>query len=235
VACQSRGGNVQLLRRRSVGSLIFLIIIGSTLGAVGAVGAWSAYQASLAASGIVELASAASLEAQETNQSSKADRLELTTGSISLASVDPAGLVADEPLVPKSVPTITTGRLDKPTAAATPRVDEKGKRLPPPPGIALPAHALLGESQIASLKHRLKLTAEQLEYWPAVEAALIEVVRLHARNRRGRAARIDPDSPEVQRLIFAATPLIMRLRDDQKREVRMLARVIGLEKVASQI
>jgi hypothetical protein len=46
---------------------------------------------------------------------------------------------------------------------------------------------------------------------------------------------IDVNSPEVQRLIWAAMPLLMRLREDQKREVRALARVIGMESVASQI
>ena len=47
---------------------------------------------------------------------------------------------------------------------------------------------------------------------------------------------IDINSPEVQKLIWAAMPLLMRqLREDQKREVRKLVRVIGLEQVASQI
>jgi hypothetical protein len=39
---------------------------------------------------------------------------------------------------------------------------------------------------------------------------------------------------EVSQLKSAAMPLI-QLREDQKREVRMLARIIGLEAVASQI
>ena len=46
---------------------------------------------------------------------------------------------------------------------------------------------------------------------------------------------IDTNSPEVQKLIWAAMPLLMRLREDQKSEVRKLARVIGLEQVAAQI
>ena len=43
------------------------------------------------------------------------------------------------------------------------------------------------------------------------------------------------NSPEVQRLIEAAMPLIQQLSDDQKREVRQLVRIIGLETVALQI
>jgi len=46
---------------------------------------------------------------------------------------------------------------------------------------------------------------------------------------------IDPDAEEVQQLKSAAMPLLFQLREDQKREVRQLARLIGLEKVASLI
>ena len=49
------------------------------------------------------------------------------------------------------------------------------------------------------------------------------------------APPIDPDSAEVQQLKSAAMPLLFQLREDQKREVRTLARLIGLEKVASLI
>jgi hypothetical protein len=47
-------------------------------------------------------------------------------------------------------------------------------------------------------------------------------------------AYIDPGSIEVQQLKYAALPLIMRLNDDQKHEVKMMAHVMGLEAVASQ-
>jgi ABC-type transporter Mla MlaB component len=46
---------------------------------------------------------------------------------------------------------------------------------------------------------------------------------------------IDPDSQEVQQLKSAAMPLLFQLREDQKDEVRRLARVIGLDKVAAAI
>jgi hypothetical protein len=39
----------------------------------------------------------------------------------------------------------------------------------------------------------------------------------------------------VQRLIHAAMPLLQQLREDQKREVRTLVRVLGLTTVASYI
>jgi hypothetical protein len=102
---------------------------------------------------------------------------------------------------------------------------------------------VLNDAQIASLKQRLKLTAEQERMWPAVEAALRKIVYTkNAMNPQTRAAQsgnpptpyIDASSAEVQQLKSAALPLIMRLNEEQKREVKMLAYVMGLEAVASQ-
>ncbi len=101
------------------------------------------------------------------------------------------------------------------------------------------SYALLSDAQIAGIKDRLKLSSAQESYWPAVENALRAVARkIHAArqadpNKTG--APIDPDADEVQQLKSAAMPLLFQLREDQKREVRMLARLIGLEKVAAQI
>jgi len=54
------------------------------------------------------------------------------------------------------------------------------------------------------------------------------------KHAQGKAS-IDVNAPEVQKLVWAAMPLLMRLREDQKHEVRKLARVMGLESVAAQI
>ena len=79
----------------------------------------------------------------------------------------------------------------------------------------------------------------QESYWPAVENALRAVARkIHATRQadpNATGAPIDPDAAEVQQLKSAAMPLLFQLREDQKREVRALARIIGLEKVAAQI
>ena len=102
---------------------------------------------------------------------------------------------------------------------------------------------VLNDAQIASIKKRLNLTAEQEKMWPAVEAALRRIVytknamdpQSHAAQAGAtRVAYIDPDSTEIRQLKNAALPLIMRLNDEQKREVKMLAYVMGLESVASQ-
>jgi hypothetical protein len=114
--------------------------------------------------------------------------------------------------------------------------ETKTRRLPPPPATT---GALLDDTQIAGLKNRLRLTAEQAEYWPAVEGALRDVARTQLREHRLKRVHgkpsIDVNAPEVQKLIWAAMPLLGLLREDQKHEVRKLARIIGLDQVAAQI
>jgi len=100
-------------------------------------------------------------------------------------------------------------------------------------------YALLSDVQIAGIKERLKLSSAQESYWPPVESALRAVARkIHAKRQVDPGATgvpIDPDSEEVQQLKSAAMPLLFQLREDQKSEVRSLARIIGLEKVAAMI
>jgi len=75
-----------------------------------------------------------------------------------------------------------------------------------------------------------------------VETALRAVARKIHTTRQSNsnattssALQIDPDSEEVQQLKSAAMPLLFQLREDQKEEVRKLARIIGLDRVASAI
>jgi ABC-type transporter Mla MlaB component len=121
-----------------------------------------------------------------------------------------------------------------PTAAAA-KPKAVAKPQPPPQK----NYALLSDAQIAGIKDRLKLSASQESYWPAVETALRGVARkIHASrqaNPNVQGVQIDPDSAEVQQLKSAAMPLLFQLREDQKNEVRSLARIIGLDKVASMI
>ena len=159
-------------------------------------------------------------------------------------------------------PPPTTGEATSPTASETTEpltrsievsaaVAETAKPEPPKvqaataPARRVTSHSsnVLNDAQIASIKHRLKLTAEQEQMWPAVEAALRKIVytknavksNTHgAQASSSPVAYIDPTSAEVRQLKSAALPLIMRLNDEQKREVKMLAYVMGLEAVASQ-
>jgi hypothetical protein len=100
---------------------------------------------------------------------------------------------------------------------------------------------LFNDAQLASIKERLRLTRDQEYYWPQVEAALRAISYKVAKQSGGKiagskaVAAIDPNSAEVAQLKSAAIPLIMSMREDQKREVRSLARLMGLEAVASAI
>lgn len=151
----------------------------------------------------------------------------LAPAPVALAPIEPAAVSQAE--LPSPAP--ETGAANAaPRPAAPARQAEKPKPQPPKP-----SSGLFDEAQIASIKGRLRLTAEQEGYWPAVEAALRDVVKHQLARRKDTASTIDVNSPEVQRLTWAAMPLLMRMREDQKREVRTLARVIGLDAVASQI
>jgi hypothetical protein len=173
------------------------------------------------------------------NRESKTDRLAVTIPA--LASFEPPSTAATltEPLRLAFAAT-TSVDIEAPKVAAPaamPLVPQKPKLAGKPP--LQKSYALLSDMQIAGIKERLKLSSDQESYWPAVESALRAVARkIHATRQadpNATSSPIDPDAAEVQQLKSAAMPLLSQLREDQKREVRALARIIGLEKVASQI
>ena len=151
------------------------------------------------------------------------------------AATDQAPIqVADLSATPPMVPTraVAAPILPKPRELA-------GTAKPHPASVrrqaARPAH-MFDDEQLAIIKRRLHLTADQEEMWPAVAAALrnIGVEREREARARGAAGEIDPDSAQVQDLKSAAIPLIMSFSDEQKDEVRTLARGMGLNQLASQ-
>jgi hypothetical protein len=104
------------------------------------------------------------------------------------------------------------------------------------PAVAAPrrSNAVLNDSQLASIKRRLNLTPEQERYWPAVEAQLRKMeYKKDASGRSNRTASIDMSKVDVQGLKSAGFPLVMSFNDDQKRELRSLAHLLGLESVIS--
>ena len=199
---------------------------------------------------------------QTSNKTAKADRLPVpgkaaaTSGdsvTYSLASLSPRTdfdrigneTTAATPAIPyaeqerSAAPDAPGAEPDRPAIAAAPVPRERPKRLPPPPP-APQTTGLLDDTHIAGIRSRLRLTSDQAEYWPAVEAALRDIAKTqfreqHIKHVRAGKAKIDVNAPEVQKLIWAAMPLLALLREDQKREVRKLARVIGLDSVAAQI
>jgi hypothetical protein len=99
------------------------------------------------------------------------------------------------------------------------------------------SNAVLSDSQIASIKKRLALTKEQERYWPAVEAELRKMEYkkdAQGRSTQGtRMAEIDMSKVNVEGLKSAGFPLVMSFNDEQRRELKSLAHLLGLESVMS--
>ena len=161
------------------------------------------------------------IAAQASFEPPATDTIPATPLRQAFASSTPGDIETPKPTDPIALPSAP-----KPKVASKPA--------PPPPQ---KSYALLSDAQIAGIKDRLKLSSSQESYWPAVESALRAVARkIHATKQTDpNAVPIDPDAEEVQQLKSAAMPLLFQLREDQKREVRTLARLIGLEKVAAMI
>jgi hypothetical protein len=176
------------------------------------------------------------------NRERKQDRLAIAT--LALASFEPPQQTASlsEPLR-QAFASTAPADIGMPKIGAPAAMPAAPLAAPKPKLVAKPApqksYALLSDVQIAGIKERLKLSSSQESYWPAVETALRAVARKinSARQADPKAVGvpIDPDAEEVQQLKSAAMPLLFQLREDQKQEVRTLARLIGLEKVAAQI
>jgi hypothetical protein len=174
------------------------------------------------------------------NKEAKNDRL--VAARMALASFDPPQAVNPSETLRQAFASAAPADLE--AGGITASVASPAPMTPPKPKpVAKPApqkpYTLLSDAQIAGIKARLKLSSDQEYYWPAVESALRAVARKIHATRRGdpnaTGTPIDPDAAEVQQLKSAAMPLLFQLREDQKQEVRTLARLIGLEKVAAQI
>lgn len=189
----------------------------------------------------LELTTASLNQSPVSNKTAKQDKLTVGAPIFALASVGPTQLASlgqsqevtlGEPLR-QAYASTAPADLVPPQIAAPQKPKIVAKPAPPP--VQKP-YTLLSDAQIAGIKERLKLSSSQESYWPAVETALRGIARkIHASRKNDPSALIDPDAEEVQQLKSAAMPLLFQLREDQKREVRSLARVIGLEKVASMI
>ena len=191
-------------------------------------------------------AAVTSVQAPVSNKQNKKDRLAVV--SYALAAYEPPQTTAalSEPLRQAYASTAPADiGLPKEVAPPAPMAPAASSPMAPskPKAVAKPQpqknYALLSDGQIAGIKDRLKLSSSQESYWPPVESALRAVARkIHAGRQANPTASgvlSDPDSAEVQQLKSAAMPLLFQLREDQKSEVRSLARIIGLERVAAMI
>jgi hypothetical protein len=179
----------------------------------------------------------------------------MTLGDPQLLLLSPDPMIPQSPKAPEPsqvsaaaapVAAVAPPQLPQPPAPRPAPATARRSSQEAPPATALASRQanrpgfVLNEGQIASIKERLHLTPGQEAMWPAVEAALrnIAYARSGAGHRRGatavQVASLDPESLEVQGLKAAAIPLLMSFSDEQKSEVRSLAHVMGLDKLATE-
>lgn len=147
------------------------------------------------------------------------------SGDISLFSPRPTYAATDadapaklEAMMPRPRPAEAPAKVALASAAAKP--------------VKPRSNHVLNESQIASIKKRLNLTPEQERYWPAVEAELRKMEYSKKSAQGGsRMASIDMSKVNVEGLKSAGYPLVMSFSDDQRRELKSLAHLLGLENV----
>jgi hypothetical protein len=235
-----------LTKTMTIVALICFLVVGAAATAILGRDSIPAALPQLASASVASVQTPAAVQAPVSNKENKKDRLAVV--SYALAAYEPpqTTVALSEPLRQAYASTapadIGLPKEVAPDASTAPSVSSPVAP-PKPKAAAKPQpqknYALLSDGQIAGIKDRLKLSASQESYWPPVETALRAVARkIHAgrqANPNAQGVPIDPESAEVQQLKSAAMPLLFQLREDQKNEVRSLARIIGLEKVAAMI
>jgi hypothetical protein len=221
-----------LTRALTIMALIGLLVVGAAAASILGRADWSVPRPELASP---------TVQGPIANRGGKTDKLAVAGAALAPVAPPQAVVPGNESL--RLAFASTTADVD-PQNIVTPPPTGLVPTVPPKPKLAgkpppQKSYALLSDAQIAGIKDRLKLSSSQEPYWPAVESALRAVARKIHETRKAdphaTGAPIDPESAEVQQLKSAAMPLLFQLREDQKREVRTLARLIGLEQVASQI
>jgi hypothetical protein len=92
------------------------------------------------------------------------------------------------------------------------------------------SNAVLSEPQIAGIKNRLNLTTDQERYWPAIAAELRKMEYKKEKSAQGtRTASVDMSKVNVAGLKSAGLPLVMSFDDEQRRELKDLAHLLGIE------
>ncbi len=182
----------------------------------------------------VELAAASIPQNPVSNKANKQDKLAVT-GTFALASLAPPQEAALSQSLRQAYASTAPSDMVPPQISA-PQAPQKPKVVAKPQPPVQKPYALLSDAQIAGIKERLSFPPRRN---PTGRRWKPRCAASPARSTRARktdpTALIDADAEEVQQLKSAAMPLLFQLREDQKREVRQLARIIGLEKVASMI
>ena len=148
---------------------------------------------------------------------------------------------AEPAAAPHAPQRIANVPMPRPRPASAPITLENGELAYQPGSLAIAAATrklgpydgeVLGAAGIERMKVALALTAEQEEYWPAIAAELQALGKM-LKSHKGQNVNLDSDT--VQRLYWAAAPLISRLSYEQKQKVKQMAHVMGLHQVAQAL
>jgi hypothetical protein len=164
------------------------------------------------------------------------------TTQVAQPASEPAPPAGPELAAAESVPVSLTRRVvtasiepeitsSLPVAAPPVREARVAPTPPPPPKL----EQAFNVAQISRIKQSLNQTAEQEQFWEPVEAQLREIGRHLPPQPAGKKFKINISADAAQRLYWAAGPFLMSLREDQKQQVRRLAKSLGLDQVASLI
>jgi len=134
--------------------------------------------------------------------------------------------------------------LPRPRPASAPVTLDNGELAFQPGSLAIAAATrklgpedgeVLGAAGIERMKLALALTAEQEEYWPAIAAELRALGKALKANARHNGGKLSVDQDAIQRLYWAAAPLITRLSYEQKMKAKQMAHLMGLKDVAEAL
>jgi hypothetical protein len=208
-----------------------LIVLVGTLG----VGGWIA-NANWSNQDPDELAPSANGTARVTSKLSLREPALIPTperrGEPAIVAAPPlaARKVAALPPAPVPANAATSGSRPSATAAVP-------NKTAAPPKPKEPSALATMQAQIAQMKAALKLTREQEPYWPPVEALLRDIARQQAKLRpaaapagaHGKPIKMIIHDADMQRLTSVAFPLLMTLREEQRRDALRLAQAMGFE------
>ncbi len=166
--------------------------------------------------------------------------LKVKTVQITLASPDPAmaQVPAASPPRPVAIPQANPPPAN-PSEAAKPAARQASAAAPIKTARATRPEDnedILSVGQIDRIRAALALTPEQESYWPAVAAELRTIAKQQPKSAiKAHPPKLTLDPDAVQRLYWAAAPLITRLTEEQKRKARELALLMGLQEVAQAL
>jgi hypothetical protein len=160
---------------------------------------------------------------------------------------NPSLTYSQQSLQPVASPPVLAYADPAPAAAPAPAASQPGyqlasataapaKRVEPQRAVAK-LNNVFNDTQIASIKGRLKLTPSQERMWPEVEVALRALIYkkpVPGEKQTASTRTLDPASPEVSRLKSVAVPLVLSFDSEQRRELRTLAHLVGLDNLAMQ-